>query len=159
MIRPTVTFKVKGDRAYKDLLKRAQELKKGFVTVGVHEGAGEYASGVSVVEVALWNEFGTETAPERSFIRSTLAGSESLINQWRIELLGKVVDGTMTAAKALEALGFRLRELIKNKINSNIPPPNAESTASSKRAKGLAARTLVETTLLLRSIEFRVKRK
>lgn len=159
MITPKITFEVKGDKAHAELLKRAKELKRAFLTVGIHEDAGVYADGVSVVEVALWSEFGTETAPERSFIRSTLEERAGLINQWRIELLGKVIDGTMTVTVAMNALGFRLRELIRAKINSNVPPPNAPSVAARKRAKGLAPRTLVESGLLLRSVEYRVGAK
>lgn len=157
MIRARVSFKIKGDDAHKKLIARVKELKRSFVTVGVHDGAGEYAGrDVSVIQVALWNEFGTETIPSRPFIRSVVYGKENLINQWRVELLGKVIDGSMTTAKALEAIGFRIRELIKRQINSNMPPPNAPSTARRKRAKGVPVRTLVETTLLLRSIEYRV---
>lgn len=159
MIKPKVTFKVKGGDAYKKLLKQAGELKRMYVSVGVHDGAGEYEDGTSVVEVALWMEFGTETIPERSWLRSTLSGKESLINQWRIDLLGQFVDGKITAKKALETLGYRIRELVRAAINSNIPPPNSDETAARKRAKGLPARTLVESTLLLRSVEYKVGSK
>jgi hypothetical protein len=140
----------------KKLKERLKGIKKAYVSIGVHEDAGEYEGGLEVFQVALWNEFGTETIPARSFFRSTLAEHEADINHWRADLLKEVIEGKITVQKALSTIGFRVRELIKNKINSNVPPENAPSTVAKKKAEGVAPRTLVETGLLLRSIEFKV---
>jgi len=159
MIKTKIEFKEKGGSEYKELLKRLKSMKRSrnaHVTIGLHEGAGEYDDGVDVVEVGFWQEFGTDKIPARSYFRSTMVENEGLINEWRTELLGDVIDGQKTVEAALSALGFRVRELIKNKINSDIPPANAPSTIAQKKADGVAPRTLVHTGLLLRSIEFKV---
>jgi hypothetical protein len=156
MIKGNVTTKITGDKEYKAFFDKLKKVKNAFVTIGVHENAGQYSDGTSVFKVALWNEFGTETSPSRPFMRNVVYGKEDLINQWRLEVVKQILDGKMTVEKALETLGFRVKELVKNQINSNIPPPNAPSTVAHKRREGVAPRTLVESTLLLRSIEYRV---
>lgn len=140
----------------KKVKKTLERIKGSYVTVGVHEDAGEYEDGTSVAEVALWNEFGTERIPERSFIRSTLHENMSRINGWRQDLLSDVIEDKITLEHALDVLGFRMRELVRAKINSNIPPPNAPSTVAHKRLEGVPPRTLVETGLLARSVEYKV---
>lgn len=156
MIRPKVSVKEKGKSGWTKATKEIEKLKDAYVSVGLHEDAGAYDSGVSVVQVGLWNEFGTETAPERSFLRSTVDEHAADLNRWRAELLHKIMAGEETAEHALETLGFRVRELVRNKINSNVPPPNAPSTVAAKRHAGVPPRTLVNTTLLSRSIEYKV---
>lgn len=164
MIKTTITFKAEKSQETR-LKKELAKLKGSYVSVGVHEGAGEYSSGVSVIEVALWNEFGTKNSdgsthtPSRPFIRSVVYGDESRINGWREEVFEKVFEGKISVEKALSTLGFKIRELIRAKINSDMPPPNAPATIAHKKAEGVAPRTLVETGLLLRSVEFKVVMK
>lgn len=156
MLRPKVSIKEKGKSEWKKATKELEKLKDAYVSVGLHEDAGAYDSGVSVVQVGLWNEFGTETAPERSWLRSTVDEHAGDLNRWRVELLKKIMAGEETAEHALETLGFRVRELVRNKINSNVPPPNAPSTIAAKHRAGVAPHTLVNSTLLSRSVEYKV---
>lgn len=141
------------------LLKQLPHLRKMYVTIGFHEDAGSYDDGTSVVEVALWNEFGTKTSPVRSFIRSTLEEKVDDINNWREEALKKIIEEGWTAEKALSMIGLRVSILIQNKIKSNVPPPNAPSTVDHKKSEGTANRTLIETGLMLRSVTYRVMTK
>ena len=149
------------DRKAKDaaMAKRLKQLKGAYVTIGVHEDAGQYTEGShppSVVEVALWNEFGTSNIPERSFLRSAIDGNESLINSWLKEVCQKITFGEITVEKGLEIIGYRTQVLIQNKIKSNVPPPNAPSTVAQKQRDGVAPNTLINTGLLLRSITYKV---
>lgn len=156
--------KIEFDKSKLDKI-RAEFRRAGeaFVSIGVHEGAGEYPGGPSVVQVALWNEFGTERpdgstgVPSRPFIREAVHAHTGQINAWRQQAIKKIAEGEWTVKKGLEFIGFRVRELIKNNILSDMPPPNAPSTAARKRAAGIAPRTLFETGLLLRSIEYKVE--
>lgn len=142
--------------------KALKELKKAngsYVTVGIHEGAGSYSDGEDVVNVALWNEFGTDTIPERSFFRSAIDGNEDKINAWREEALVNIIENGWTSEKALEMIGFRIQVLVQNKIQSDVPPPNAKSTTDEKVRKGVAPRTLLDTRLMLRSVTYKVVTK
>jgi hypothetical protein len=162
VFRIKASVKVKPSEAYKKFRKEMKKIKGSYVSVGLHEDAGEYtsedgeATGVSVVEVGLWNEFGTEHIPARSWLRSTLYSHEGEINRWRSEVVKQIMDGKITVEHALSTIGFRLRELMRAKILSNMPPPNAPSTVAAKKRDGVAPRTLVHTGLLSRSVEFRV---
>lgn len=159
MIKSKATFKEKGKPERQDLAKKLRQMKTAYVTVGVHEDAGSYTGtgkNPEVYEVALWNEFGTRSIPSRTFMGTAIDENQTRINQWRDELIGKILDDGWSVEKALEALGLRVQILIQNKIKSNMPPPNAPSTVEAKRRKGVAPNTLQETKLLLRSITYKV---
>ena len=159
MIKIQTVTKVVGQKLVNRIKAELAKYSEAYVTIGVHEGAGSYKDGQSVVEVALWNEFGTETIPERSFIRSTMDNQEEKINQLRDHALNQIVAGAFTIEKALEFMGLNIQMLIQNTIKSNMPPPNAPSTLKAKERKGVPARTLIETGLLLRSITYKVHLK
>lgn len=157
MIKAKVVVQEKNSDLMRRLLREMPKLKKAHVTVGFHDDAGEYDGGEpSVVEVALWNEFGTKNVPARSFIRSTIEESIDKINHWREEALVSIIENGVPVEKALEAIGMRIQVLIQNKIKSNVPPPNAESTREAKRREGVPDRTLINTGLMLRSVTYRV---
>lgn len=139
------------------------------VTIGIHEDAGKYTKGSnppSVVEVALWNEFGTSSIPQRSFFRSAIDENISKIEAMRDKMVENILYNGWKPQKALEAIGLFVQTLIQNKIKSNVPPPygtghgNPPETISrlqaAKRARTGHSQTLRESELLLRSITFKV---
>lgn len=155
-----VTAKTTEIKKY-DIGNLLERLQKGYVTIGVHEDAGYYETssgeqGPLVAEVALWNEFGTSTSPERSFLRSAIDDNASELNAYREELLANIIFKGWTIEKALEALGIRIQFMIQNKIKSNIPPKLSASTIASKKRKGVAPVTLIDSGLMLRSITYKV---
>lgn len=158
---------VKGGAEYAALLKKIGQLAKSYVTIGLHEDAGSYPGGQTVVEVGMWNEFGTETSPERSWMRSTIDENEGLLNQWREEMFYNIVDKGWPVQKSLEAIGMRIVVLLQNKIKSNVPPAygtgksGADAVEIAKRQASKEARdghseTLRDTELMLRSITYKV---
>lgn len=159
-MKTKVTTTLKGKENLAKLKKDIKDLHKHYVTVGIHQDAGNYTQGAtppSVVEVALWNEFGTESIPERSFFRSTLTEQSSQINKIREEAVKNILTKGWSVDKALDMIGFRVQVMIQNKIKSNIPPENAPSVLEKKRAEGVGTNTLMETQLLLRSVTYRVQ--
>ena len=145
-----------GKDKVKKLMSVLEKSKGAYVTIGIHEGAGSYPDGKSVVQVALWNEFGTEHIPSRPFFRSSIDGNEALINKWREEMIENIVSKGWPVKKCLEAIGLRVQILIQNKIKSNMPPPNAPRTIAQKQKDGVAAETLIHSGLMLRSVTFKV---
>lgn len=155
------------DSAEYTRLKKFFKGKAAYVTIGVHEDAGRYPTGVDVVQVALWNEFGTETVPERSFFRSTMAENETRIESFRNVIIKQMFEDKWTPEQALDALGLYIQNLVQNKIKSNVAPAygtgkkgaTAREIASRQAAKVSRvghANTLRETELLLRSITYKV---
>lgn len=161
MIHSKIHTKVKGQERVDRIRKVLAQYKEAFVSVGIHEDAGVYpgSNPPSVVEVALWNEFGTETSPERSWLRSTIDQNAGKINEWREEMIGNILEKGWTVQKALETIGFRIQLLLQNKIKSNVPPPLAPSTANYKQAQGRPVVTLIDTGLMLRSVTYKVHLK
>lgn len=167
MIRPRTYTKVI-DKGWDKIKKNLSQNKKAFVQIGITEDSGQYPDGPMVVEVALWNEFGTSTSPERSFFRSAIDQHEAQINQWREEVVSAVLSNQYGVKKALEILGFRIQVLIQNQIKSNVPPPNAASTMKAKQAGGTSPKggmkegfegrtgTLIDTGTMLRSVTYKV---
>jgi hypothetical protein len=156
VIKPVISFREKDSKEIKNLLKHLPSMKGAYVSIGFHSDAGSYESGIDVVEVALFNEYGTSTTPARSFIRSTLDENEEKINNWRVEALQNIMSKGWGADQALSMIGTRVQILIQNKIKSNPPPPLAESTVAQKLRDGVPAVTLINTGLMLRSVTFKV---
>ena len=140
------------DRGEKEIKRAFKKLKGSFVTVGVHDGTGEYPNGVAVSQVAFWNEFGTKNIPQRSFIRSTVDENAQLFNSEIKRIQGQVLSLKITPAAGLRKLGRRVQEAIKKKILTGPFEPNAPSTLAGKDG----TKPLIDTKLLLRSINFEV---
>lgn len=162
----SVKTETKGQENVDRIMQEIQKLKGSYVTIGFYEDAGKYPGGQSVVEVALWNEFGTSTSPERSFFRSAVDENMSQLNAWREDFLNRIVRGEMTVEKALETVGMRIQIMIQNKIKSNVPPPYGTGMGNppervlelqeAKRRKGYSTETLRATELMLRSVTYKV---
>lgn len=150
-----MTTTVKNDFG-KDFFKKLDQIKKSYVTIGIYEDAGSYENGETVIKVALGNEFGTDTIPERSFFRSAIDDNLDKINKWREEMIVNIFENNWPVEKALRAIGLRIQVLVQNKIKSNIPPDNSPATKAHKLKEGVGQKTLIETGLMLRSVTFKV---
>ena len=154
-------MKIKTERKinpqFQKFLANVKGARDSYVTIGLHEDAGRYPQAdLSVVEVGLWNEFGTENIPERSWLRAAISDNISEIKMLRVLAIKKMMTGEMNLQSALEMVGFRIQLMVQNKIKSNVPPENAPSTVAAKLRKGIAPNTLIESGLLLRSLTFKV---
>lgn len=155
LLTPKFRITAKNKAGEQRLRSALGKIDRGYVTVGVHDGAGRYANGARVEQVAAWMEFGTMHIPERSFIRSAINDDLPRINKWRTELLGKLVAGKATVEQAMDALGSRVQVLIQNRVRANVSPENSPEVQNLKRRLGLPVRTLMFTGLLLRSVAYR----
>ncbi len=148
------------DKGEKRIKSELALINNSFVTVGVHKGAGNYTVGKnppSVAQVAFWNEFGTSTGiPARPAISSAVLINRESIQKVQIRVLKRLMEGSLTTRKALQAIGFKVETSIKNRINeSNIwAEPNAPSTAAAKRRGGAlrGPTPLIQSSLYFRSI-------
>lgn len=169
MIFASIKLSEKTSPEFEALKKSFKGGTESYVTIGVHEDAGKYTTGSNsplVVEVALWNEFGTKDIPERSFFRSTIDEQQSRIEAYREQMVGNILSKGWPVQKALEAIGLFVQTLIQNKIRSNVAPVYGTGKGNSpERISQLQAakikrtghtNTLRESELLLRSITFKV---
>ena len=152
------------DRGYKRLMTTMAELGRARVTVGVHadQGSATHAAAphggkatpepVTVVQVAIWNEFGMGV-PERSFLRGWFDGNLQQ-NQRTIAVMAKsALAGKRTARDAIEIVGQRfVGELQRWIADGSHVAPNAPATI---RIKG-SSTPLVDTGQLRTSITYLV---
>lgn len=86
---------------------------------------------LTVGMVAIFNEFGLGV-PERSFIRSTFDEKQREIKDFIIQKQFEVTGLKITTEQALNQIGAFGAKLMVEKIDSFVPPPNAESTIFKK---------------------------
>lgn len=144
------------DNGYKALVERIYGLKKSKVAVGIFEADGgqPHGDGVTVADVAAWNEFGTDTIPERSFLRAWFDENIARAQEALHRLMVRVVEGKLTKEQALEQFGLWVQGEVQKRIAQGIPPPNAQSTID---AKG-SSKPLIDTGQLRSSVTFGVDR-
>jgi hypothetical protein len=123
---------------------------------------------LTVGEVAVIHEFGTDDIPERSFIRSTHDEKRESWKKDQRTLLLAIQEKKMTIEKALSVMGVKIKAAIQEKIGSNIPPPNDPDTIVKKlrragfkvttgTAEGAGAvknTTLIDTGQMRQSVNF-----
>lgn len=143
------------DYGFRALFKRVDEIKNSYVKVGVlgddaKGGMHVPGSDLTVAEIAVVNEFGTEDIPERSFVRSTFDEKREELTRLGGKLMGSVIDGRMATKKALDIMGSTLATAMKLKITTGagVPPPNAPSTIEKKGS----SRPLVDEARMVNAI-------
>ena len=112
------------------LLKRVKT--PGTVDVGIIDEGLHDESDVTVAQIFFWNEFGTETIPERSVMRSTIKEKKKEIIALQKKLLKRISDGSIDVNTALGLVGELMADFIRQKIVSIKSPPNAPSTIAAK---------------------------
>lgn len=151
------------DRGRKRFDKTIAELKKEpGVKVGVqaseaakvHPQRDKSAEPETVLDVAIWNEFGIGV-PERSFIRAWFDEARSANNALAMKQLKRVLKGQLTPKDALSQMGAVFVGQIQKRIAARIDPPNAPATIA---AKGSSV-PLIDEGVLRQSITWLLGRR
>ena len=155
------------DRGQKKLLKEVDEIGDIATSIGIHEDAEPYPSGASVQKVSFWNEFGHDLkiggvivgkVAARSWLRSVVDANMKKYEKLRTNLQNKILAGKITAQKALDRLGFRIENDIKNNIKKGgIKPENKPSVAARKTGFAVG-RPLIDSGHFLRQIARKVEK-
>ena len=153
------------DRGYEDLLQRVRAMQNKSIEVGIFESKGSElypdatflgklaGSAVTVLDVAIWNEFGTDHIPERSFIRAWFDENAAKTKEAVRLMLIAVKQGKYTPEQALELIAQRFVAEIQKRMAEGIPPPNAPATIEMKGSD----KPLIDTGQLRSSITYVVK--
>jgi len=145
------------DKGYRATIKRIDGIGKANVTVGIHasDGAAKEGDGATVLDVAVWAEFGTDTEPERSWLRAWFEANREIGTKKLTEFLARVVAGKLTKKQALEQFGAWAQGGIQQRIADGIEPANAPSTIEQKGS----SKPLINTGQFRASIHFKVDSK
>lgn len=118
-------------------------------------GGLAYPDGTPLINVAVWNNFGTRTAPRRDFM--TLGGQLSVkaTKKLREKLVTQVNAGTIDPKGALAILGPVVEAQYQKAIVDLSDPPNAPFTVSQKGSSN----PLVDTGQMAQSVTHVVREK
>jgi hypothetical protein len=150
----TVTDK---DHGYNALVKRIWGMGRPSIAVGILAGQGaeeSHGEGLTTLQVAIWNEFGTVNMPARSFVRAWFDENVAQIRADLKSLMKLVVAGKMTKERALDLIAVRCVGQIQERMAAGIPPPNAPSTIAKKG--GGKTTPLIDTGQLRAAVSSRV---
>lgn len=123
------------DNGYDDLVRRIDSIKRFSVLVGVFEKEGAEPHGddvLTVLEIATIHEFGTDTIPERSWLRAWFDENIDRAREALRRLMVRIVEGQLTPEQALEQFGLWLVGQIQARISQGIEPELAQSTIDRK---------------------------
>lgn len=134
-------------KALSDISKKAKNAAS--VDVGFLADA-TYPNGVSVPMVAALNEFGTEKAPPRPFFRGMISDKSG---EWPDAVAGLLVANNYDARKTLEQTGAAIKGQLQEAITVYVGPPLSPVTIARKGHD----KQLVDSSTMLRSVDFRVK--
>lgn len=149
------------DLGEKAMLKRVDALKdKPHVKVGILESAGQHQnSDLTVAQVATFHEFGTESIPERSFIRTTVDENTEKYHNKIDQLRKDVIFFGKSTRKALTELGLFIQRDIKKTITDTHPSwPQLSDTTIAQRIKN-SDKPLIDTGQLRNSVQYEVVEK
>lgn len=119
------------DRGFQAAVERTSALAGSGVKVGYQADSGS-EDGVDILDIAIWNEFGTEHIPSRPFMRDSAVKYEHDVGLIMGHLAKKVQNGQATQQLALETLGAAHQAHIAAHIRSGEFEPNAPSTIERK---------------------------
>ena len=155
----------------KKFFKQIEELKKLQVRVGFQHGEDSGADGkADLVDIAAWNELGTEYIPSRPFLRQSVDNNGAQIAATCKKLIAAIVKGEATARDALQTIGVMQKRIIQKTIRDGDFEPNAPITVEGGwmrrggkafyvKGKGSPATPLIDTGRLRQSVSFVIKEK
>jgi hypothetical protein len=154
----------------KTFFKQIDELKKLQVRVGFQQGS-ESEDGADLVDIAAWNEMGTDYIPPRPFLRQSVDNNGAEIAATCRRLIAGIVKGNLTARKALEEIGVMQKRIIQRTIKEGGFTPNAPITIEGGwlrrkggkavfiKGKGSPATPLIDTGRMRQSVNFVITEK
>ena len=106
---------------------------------------------VTVLDAAIWNEFGTSDIPERSFVRTAFDKNRKKYEKKTEKLLVAIYSSKMTVERALDILGLMLENDIKDMIRNG----SFEELSARTIAKKGSSKPLIDTGQMINSVRFK----
>lgn len=148
--------------AFKNLLDAAKGLTKKGVVAGFPRGylnTPHYQNGSnagpSIIDVAIWNNYGTNNIPRRDFMTPASKKWRKFFSESLDAVRRDMLDNKIDPDKFLKAMGERGQAIIQNEIIELDTPPNAKSTI---KAKG-SSNPLVDTKDMANNVRWAYRNK
>lgn len=138
------------DLGFAAAVKRTHDLHGKGVKVGYQVGKNKAKSSdgktVDALDIAIWSEYGTRTAPARPFLHQTATKNKTTVGTAMSRIAAAVQAGTgRTTDSLLGELGEFYVALIRREIASGDFAANAPSTVKRKKS----SKPLVDTGRVL----------
>ena len=129
-----------------------KNIREGIVRVGWFS-QHRYSDGLPVASVAVFNEYGTPTAPARPFVRPVIHGQKQTILENLKHHYKSALRNNTNTNKVLALIGEDVKWRIQAQILATNTPPNAPSTI---KAKGFN-KPLYDTGFMLNSVSYQTE--
>ena len=117
----------------------------------------------TILNYAIWNEFGTSDIPARPFMRNAFDSNRGIISNLIQAVPKKVIKGEKSGKEALMEIGETIRGLIIQSIATAQAwaVPNDPKTLKIKTKNGQANNTkpLIDNRFLIKSIRYQIVNK
>lgn len=147
------------------LIKEMEYLTNHSVEIGIlaidKEKKGNDGE-TTILEYAVYNEFGTKHIPARPFMRNAVEDNSENIDSYIEKRIEAVLESQITGRVALMQIGEYIRGLIIQSIATatNWATPLSSKTLKAKLKKGSNNdKTLIEDRFLIRSIRYQIVSK
>ncbi|KUE89123.1 hypothetical protein ASL20_09695 [Cupriavidus necator] len=140
------------DRGLVKYVRDTSRLAGNGVKVGIQAGAGkEPESGIDILDIAIFNEYGTEKIPARPFVRDFFEKNRAVIGKAMERQAAAVSDGT-DAGNAMDVLGLWVEKHQKAHVQQSPAwaVPNAPSTIARKGS----SKPLIDHAVMLGAIRY-----
>ena len=139
--------------------KNLQQFKDSVVKAGIlaKDGSQNHSEGITVFQIGMIHEFGVpeKNIPRRSFIRVPIENNIKEITKLIENNHRLVSENAMSANKALDLIGIKAQNTIKESFRNNDWKPLQRATVKRKGS----SRPLIDTGQLIGSISFIVEKE
>jgi len=123
------------DKGFDEFVRLSRAIDGRGVKFGIQDDAGaDPQSGTDLLDIAIYNEFGTETIPARPFMRDFAEKNNKVLGQAMDRMALAVQDGRLGVENALDQLGTFAEKHQKAHVQQSKQwaKPNAPSTVKKK---------------------------
>ena len=137
------------DHGFDNIIRQALKLDGKGVKVGIRRGKGSH-DGTDMLDIAVYNHFGTDTIPARPFVSDCAEKNAGQIQEAQKRLVYRVYQGGLSADGALAELGAWYVNVQKGHILHGGWTPNAPATIKRKGSN----KPLVDTGQLVNTVDW-----
>lgn len=129
----------KNPKFYEQLKLRMKNSATHEAAVGFPAGKNSvtnphYDNGASIVEVAIWNNFGTDRIPRRPFMDDAAPKMQKEYKKILKSAMKRVNAGETTLQAVLKAAALKSEAIVREQITTGQYVPNAPATIAAKKS-------------------------
>lgn len=138
----------------KKYFQELQKLANLEIQVGFQAGEAKEDSGTDIVDIAVYNEYGSSDTPARPFLRQSFERHPDQL-QAGCDMVNQTISNGGSAEEGLEKLGVMCKGLVQQEIVDGGFAPNKESTIKKKGS----SQPLIDTGTMRQSVNYVIKQR